>query len=104
LNQLLLFATTDIHAGDELMLSYLPTATVYDTTARRAFLAHDFAFQCHCPSCQEGNPMGGDDRMTQLARSLRELADRAATTTMTIATTRTSTTTAPTTTKRVNNE
>jgi hypothetical protein len=102
LNQLLLFATTDIHAGDELMLSYLPSATVYDTSARRAFLAHDFAFYCHCPSCQEGNATGGDDRMTQLARSLRELADRATTPSTTMPAPPTTTTT--TTTKRVKDE
>jgi len=75
INRFLLFATRDIAVGDELFLCYLPTGHdggCQTTRDRRAFLLDGFSFHCRCEMCVEGNSLGGDDRMAEIAR-LHEL-------------------------------
>ncbi len=58
----LLFASRDIHVGEEFLTTYGPSEWS-DTLGRREYLRERFMFDCNCEMCLEGNDDGGDDRM-----------------------------------------
>ena len=65
LQKTLVFATRDIHVGQEICNTYGPSECM-KTEERRKYLNDRFSFECMCEMCCEGNALGGDDRMVQI--------------------------------------
>lgn len=65
LKEMLVFATRDISAGEELHTTYGPSQYL-DTVGRQSYLLERFSFTCGCEMCLENNHDGGDDRMLKL--------------------------------------
>jgi hypothetical protein len=72
LQKVLVFATRDIAAGDELFTTYGPSE-ILDTAGRREFLGTQFGFDCLCSMCAAGNSEGGDDRMRKMSELTAEM-------------------------------
>jgi hypothetical protein len=70
LQMTLLFASRDMHVGEELLTTYGPSVWS-DTRGRREYFRERFMFDCHCDICLEGNDDGGEDRMMTI-RDLHE--------------------------------
>jgi hypothetical protein len=65
LKEMLVLATRDISAGEELCTIYGPSQYL-DTSGRQSYLLERFSFTCGCEMCLEKNQSGGDDRMVRL--------------------------------------
>ncbi|CAK9047352.1 unnamed protein product [Durusdinium trenchii] len=66
-----LFACKDIKKGEELCFSYLEPFLPY--TQREEIFRRRYAFQCHCPACQEQSHDASDQRRRRLGELVRQL-------------------------------
>merc|ERR1719167_1565346 len=67
-----MYASTEIAAGDELTVSYLPDNLVDGRHARQQFISQNYRFSCECDICQlgEGFALRQDEEDRLVARNL----------------------------------